>query len=110
MNPNTFAYTLAFALGFTPILVFFILPWAFRLIASHVVGAYVIRKTAARKEAIYHRVEENEKKSVEQSKGKKGDSDEEWENVEAYAAGTARNGGKGEKEWSGVVGFFHPFW
>lgn len=110
MNPNTFAYTLASALAFVPLFIFYILPWAFRLFASRVIGTYVIRKTAGRRKAIYTRVEENEKKFGEQTKGKKGDSDEEWENVEAYAAGTAKDGGKEEKEWSGVVGFFHPFW
>lgn len=38
------------------------------------------------------------------------DGDDEWETVDSYALGTSPNGGKGEKEWDGIVGFFHPFW
>jgi len=110
MNPNTLGLTLAALLGFSPLLFLFILPKTIRLIASHVIGAYVIRKTAGRRDAIDSRVEENEKRFIEQSKGKRRDSDEEWENVEADAAGTAKNGEKAEREWNGVVGFFHPFW
>lgn len=103
MSPNTFAFTLAFLLGFTPIFFLYILPQAFRLVARHIVGAYVIQKTAGRKGALSTRFEENQKKF-------RRESDEEWENVEAYATGTVKNGGTAEKEWSGIVGFFHPFW
>lgn len=35
---------------------------------------------------------------------------DEWESVDAYAVGTAKNGEKTEEEWDGIVGFFHPFW
>ena len=31
------------------------------------------------------------------------------ESVDAYAVGFAKNGEKGEQEWDGIVGFFHPF-
>jgi alpha-1,2-mannosyltransferase len=36
--------------------------------------------------------------------------DDEWEQVEASTVGSAVNGGKADKDWSGLVGFFHPFW
>ncbi|KAI9734954.1 MAG: asparagine-linked glycosylation protein [Cirrosporium novae-zelandiae] len=38
----------------------------------------------------------------------KGEEDDEWEKVETYAAGTAKNGGKAEPEFEGIFGFFHP--
>ncbi|RAL65518.1 hypothetical protein DID88_001084 [Monilinia fructigena] len=41
-------------------------------------------------------------------KGKRRGSDD-WENVESCATGKANNGEKADKEWDGIVGFFHPF-
>jgi alpha-1,2-mannosyltransferase len=65
------------------------------------VGIYLHHKTAGRRAHILERVV---------SEGKKKDSDEEWENVDALAAGTAGNGQPADREWEGIVGFFHPFW
>ena len=70
-------------------------------------GFYLKKKTEGRKELILKTVEEEEKAWVENEEQR--DSDE-WENVDAYAVGEAKNGEKAEKEWDGVVGFFHPFW
>ncbi|KAI9730969.1 MAG: asparagine-linked glycosylation protein [Claussenomyces sp. TS43310] len=72
------------------------------------VGFYLKRKTAGRRIQILERVEGEEKSLLEQEKGRR-DSDDGWENVEAYAAGTAQNGERADKEWEGIVGFFHPF-
>lgn len=37
--------------------------------------------------------------------------DEDWERVEGYAAASAENGAPmPESDFSGIVGFFHPFW
>jgi alpha-1,2-mannosyltransferase len=77
--------------------------------ASRPVGWYLRRKTAGRRAQILERVEDEEKALAEDQSVKK-DSDDEWENVESYAAGSAKNGEKADKEWDGVVGFFHPFW
>lgn len=51
---------------------------------------------------------EKDEAEFEKNKGRR-DSDE-WENVDAYAVGTAGNGEKGQSEWDGIVGFYHPFW
>jgi hypothetical protein len=77
--------------------------------ASRTVGWYLRRKTAGRRAQILERVEGDEKALAEDQSARR-DSDEEWENVESYAAGTARNGEKADKEWDGIIGFFHPFW
>ncbi|KAI9680516.1 MAG: asparagine-linked glycosylation protein [Caeruleum heppii] len=37
------------------------------------------------------------------------EEDDDWETVESYAVGMAKNGDKAEREWAGVIGFFHPF-
>jgi len=77
--------------------------------AGRTVGWYLRRKTAGRRAQILECVEGEEKALIEDQSAKR-DSDEEWENVESYAAGTAKNGEKADKEWDGIVGFFHPFW
>ena len=70
-------------------------------------GFYLRNKTAGRRAHILDLSEKDGKEYAERN-GRR-DSDE-WENVESYAAGTAKNGEKGDKEWDGIVGFFHPFW
>jgi alpha-1,2-mannosyltransferase len=78
------------------------------------IGWYFTRKTAGRREQILERVEEEEKawnenrKKQEPEKGVDGDA--EWEKVDGFEAGVAGNGEKGEKEYDGIIGFFHPFW
>jgi alpha-1,2-mannosyltransferase len=51
-----------------------------------------------------------EERALEVDKDGRGNSDEEWENIESFAVGTAKNGEKADREWDGIVGFFHPFW
>jgi len=77
--------------------------------AGRTVGWYLRRKTAGRRAQILERIEVEEK-ALAEDQSERRDSDEEWENVESYAAGTAKNGEKANKEWDGIVGFFHPFW
>jgi len=36
--------------------------------------------------------------------------DEEWERVEKSITKSAPNGQAPNGDWSGIVGFFHPFW
>lgn len=96
------------SLAFVPLVLVAVGPSLVRF-AGHVVGWYLRRKTAGRRAQIVERVEEEEKALKVQMEGRR-DSEEEWENVESYAAGSIGNGEKAEKEWDGVVGFFHPFW
>jgi alpha-1,2-mannosyltransferase len=71
-------------------------------------GSYLRKKTAGRKAQILGLTEKDQAEWEEEGKDRR-DSDD-WENVDAYAVGTANNGEKGEEEWDGIVGFFHPFW
>ncbi len=95
-------------LAFLPLLTVLLGP---RIVAaaSRAVGWYLRRRTAGRRAQILERVGGEEKAPAEDQSARR-DSDEEWENVESYAAGTAKNGEKADKEWDGLVGFFHPFW
>lgn len=91
-----------------PIFIFLLGSWVIA-VAGRVVGWYLRRKTAGRRAQILECVEAEEKSlAADLDSGR--DSDEDWETVESYAAGTAKNGEKADKEWDGIVGFFHPFW
>jgi alpha-1,2-mannosyltransferase len=88
---------------------YFILPILIRYALSSL-GVYLRFKTRARRELIVEKAraearEANKKRSRPPSR-----DDEDWEKVEGYAAGSAKNGGRAEADWHGMIGFFHPFW
>ena len=74
------------------------------------VGWYLRRKTAARRKSILAQVQLEEESFQSQERFSPNSDDGDWERVESHAAGTASNGGQAEKDWQGVIGFFHPFW
>ncbi|KAG0645981.1 Glycolipid 2-alpha-mannosyltransferase [Hyphodiscus hymeniophilus] len=90
----------------TPLILMLVIPMIVKRIGRSF-GSYLKRKSAGRKAQILELVEAAEKEFQKEG-GERRDSDE-WESVEAYAVGTAKNGEKADKEWDGVVGFFHPF-
>jgi alpha-1,2-mannosyltransferase len=108
MDPLWYTIILALLLSIVPIFSVILVPKII-IAAGRIVGWYLRRKTAGRRAQILERVE-SEEKLFAVDEGSRRDSDEDWENVESYAAGTAKNGEKADKEWDGIVGFFHPFW
>jgi alpha-1,2-mannosyltransferase len=104
---------IALILGFLPITVILLGPKLFFWLGNSA-GYYLRKKTAGRKAQILeltkNEEEEWEKSGKGKGKGKERRDSDEWESVDAYAVGTAKNGEKGEQEWDGIVGFFHPFW
>lgn len=97
-------------LGMTPMFLLFMGPKILFWLGG-TLGYYLRKKTAGRKAQVLELVEQDEAAWIKEGKekGERRDSDE-WESVDAYAAGSAKNGEKGEEEWDGIVGFFHPFW
>jgi hypothetical protein len=74
------------------------------------VGKHLRRKTNARRDLILERVVLDEELSAPPSAPTKTE-DEDWEQVESYALGTAVNGDvHQDKDYAGIIGFFHPFW
>lgn len=73
-------------------------PFAFRI-----TGWFIRRHTNARREVLLQRAREYVTEDVTNS------VDDDWEKVDAVV-GTAPNGQKLDRDWNGVVGFFHPFW
>ncbi|KAK4202562.1 family 4 putative glycosyltransferase [Triangularia verruculosa] len=85
-------------------------PMLFRAVGA-LLGFYLRRKTDGRLSHILELTEQDEKKWREgrRSSGSSTGKDDEWEKVDTYAVGTSGNGDKGEADWDGIVGFFHPF-
>ena len=75
-----------------------------------ILGWHIQRRSRERRAILAARVCADEKQWSEKHQGGNRSDDEEWETVESYAAGIAKNGDRAEREWEGVVGFFHPFW
>jgi hypothetical protein len=94
-----------------PLVVAFLLspwlvPFLFRSLAS-ATGWYIRRKTHSRRETLLSSSAFDTKEQGHPKGSTSEDGD--WEKVEGLTTGTAPNGGTPEKDWKGVVGFFHPF-
>ena len=74
---------------------------------GRVIGWYIRKKTAPRRELLLSRAEAEEKEHGPQDLA---NADEEWEQIESYTTDSSNNGEKGSKDWTGIIGFFHPFW
>ncbi|KAK1826308.1 GDP-Man:Man(3)GlcNAc(2)-PP-Dol alpha-1,2-mannosyltransferase [Podospora conica] len=85
-----------------------LIPLAWQTLGSFL-GWYLIRETAGRRAQILDMVLKDEAKYQEESAQRTEKEDPDWEKVDPRAGGTSQNGGKADKEWDGVVGFFHPF-
>ncbi|KAE9377431.1 glycosyltransferase family 4 protein [Stipitochalara longipes BDJ] len=74
---------------------------------GRIAGTYLRNKTAGRKAQILELTEKDQAEWEEDGKDRRNSDD--WESIDTYAVGTAKNGEKGEEEWDGIVGFLHPF-
>ncbi|KAK4039151.1 glycosyltransferase [Parachaetomium inaequale] len=96
----------------TPLATLLLFPLLWRA-AGAFLGWYLRKKTDGRRCHILELVEAEEKKYREsrRSSTSSGGAGEDggWEKLDAYTAGTARNGEEGDDDWDGIVGFFHPF-
>ncbi|EFX06272.1 alpha-mannosyltransferase [Grosmannia clavigera kw1407] len=91
-----------------------LVPRLWRLTGS-TVGWYVRQKSDGRRQrllrvmAAEELIFQDEKKTKANKKTDGGSSESDWENVEASPADSAASDDKGEQQWDGIVGFFHPF-
>lgn len=115
-SPATITFILAPLLGLVPLFVLFGIPALWRSLGS-LLGAYLHHKTDGRRTRILEVMEEDERKFAEKQEKKsldsnasKGEEDDSWEKAQPYSAASAPNGNKLAEDWSGIVGFFHPFW
>ncbi|KAK3387719.1 glycosyltransferase family 4 protein [Podospora didyma] len=109
IDPKILALVIVPLIAITPLATLLLGPLLWRTLGS-ILGWYLRKKTDGRRGQILDLVEADQKKYQDGERRKSGDEDDDdWENVDAYAVGTSQNGDKGEEEWDGIVGFFHPF-
>ena len=74
------------------------------------IGYYLRRTSRTRRELLLARVASEQRNYSSENTEIRSTEDDDWEEIESYAAGTTANGGKADQDWKGIVGFFHPFW
>lgn len=71
------------------------------------IGKNIRARTQQRREALLARAEQDEK---DFNASRKKTEDEDWEKVGSRSSGSSTPGDQQDKDWQGVIGFFHPFW
>lgn len=75
-----------------------------------IAGDSLRRRTRARRQLILERVKVDEERFFNPSSPQRTE-DEDWERVESDAASAAVKGVMHQdKDFAGIIGFFHPFW
>ncbi|KAI3324000.1 glycosyltransferase family 4 protein [Xylariaceae sp. AK1471] len=118
MDPVTLLLTGA-AIGCSPFVAlalwYIIIPGLFRIFIGTLgscAGWYLRKKTDGRRALIIRATEEGEASLRDKKKPanqKSSPTDDDWENIDGATVGTSGNGEKGDREWDGIFGFFHPF-
>lgn len=109
MANGLFTYVTISLVTIGPLLALFI-PFIWRLVGSSL-GWYLRRKTDGRRCHILEVVEADERKyrDSKSAKGRKEEKEDRDTFNNTEATGTS-DGKVYDKDWDGIVGFFHPFW
>lgn len=94
----------------SPFIVAVIVP---RLIAAigRSLGWTLRKKTDGRRSHLIDLMDgENKRTSEKDFESKSSSSSGEWQKVQETDLGATNGAEKADKEWDGIVGFFHPFW
>ena len=87
---------------------FVFLPKTLRFFAE-LVGRNLRQSSNTRRELLLARVA-SETRTYEAGHERQRRAEDEWEEIDVTATGSADNGGQAESGWDGIIGFFHPFW
>jgi alpha-1,2-mannosyltransferase len=79
-------------------------------IAGQCTGWCILRLSRQRRADLLERAAREEEVYASKQQQESSTEDDDWETVDRERVGVAINGGKADKEWKGVIGFFHPFW
>ncbi|KAJ4307210.1 asparagine-linked glycosylation protein [Collariella sp. IMI 366227] len=91
-----------------PLATFILFPLLWRALGASL-GWYLRKKTEGRRCHILELVASDEKKYREEREDSTGSEGGGWEKVDSHEVGNSKNGGTADKDWDGIVGFFHPF-
>jgi alpha-1,2-mannosyltransferase len=109
MDLRTLAVLGVSIVAFTPVAWFFLIPSVWRAFGS-LLGWYLRRKTEGRRARILEVMNDDIKGWQIRNPEQKESDDEDWEKLSGHAVGSSTNGEKADKNFDGVIGFFHPFW
>jgi len=102
LDPWTLAYIVVPIIAISPIAIFIMFPYILKGLGS-LLGLYLRKKTEGRKAQLLELMNAEQQSFTQTSrKGASGTKG----NVQAQASGSS---GKKDADWTGVVGFFHPF-
>ena len=107
------------ALAIAPVLAVLVVPWLVRFVGS-ILGRYLNKKTDGRRTQLLGIMRDDETAYQDQRQplqrpsgaGLKptAEGEDDWEHISAEVLANFENSKAANKEWDGIVGFFHPFW
>ncbi|PKS10414.1 hypothetical protein jhhlp_002165 [Lomentospora prolificans] len=109
-SPSLFSATsVGTALASIPLAYFVLLPLLFRL--SGVILAWYLRRRSSGRRALLLSLKQEDQQRFQKDKVRATQvrDEEGWEKIESHTTPSSGNGEKVQKDWAGIVGFFHPF-
>lgn len=85
-----------------------LLPFLVRSLGA-ATGWFIQQRTYSRRQTLLQDSRLEEQEQGNSKRDSSSSEDGEWEKVGDQAAGTAPNGDRADRDWKGIVGFFHPF-
>lgn len=112
LSPAAITFIVAPTIAFIPMFVIFGIPALWRALGA-MLGTYLRHKTDGRRAQLLDVMAHDEKSYTpsddDEDSGEKGKKDI-WNKIEASIMEKLPKGDTADREWSGIVGFFHPFW
>lgn len=96
--------TFVISLAAATLLALFVFPYALRWVGK-LAGLQIRSKTKSRRNLLLARAHTDEAEQAKHSSSI--ELDREWERLESQPAATLNTS---DRDWEGVIGFFHPFW
>lgn len=111
LEPRTLAFV-ATGLACTPFALIILGPVLVGLV-GRCLGWVLLKKTEGRRALLVGLMNEDNKKSIDQSADNTSaasSSSEEWEKVQPPGTKAKGSSDSKQQDWDGIIGFFHPFW
>lgn len=112
LSPKAVTFIAAPVVVMIPMLVLFGVPALWRALGA-MLGTYLRHKTDGRRTQLLDVMAHDEKNYTPSDDNEDGDmkgKKDIWKKIEASIMDKLPKGDKADREWSGIVGFFHPFW
>ena len=109
MQPKTLAM-MTLLVASTPLFLILVVPIVLTRIGRFFGWTLRRRTDGRRAQVLSAMAEEEEKFQQEKAEQKDVSSNEGWETIDASSLDLSSKEAEAQKDWDGIVGFFHPFW